>query len=352
MQELLIYDFVKKEIFTKLSPLCLYNLKLCNIFWNKYITLSMIKESIIKEINTRLSLIFGDKYNEFNEILDKTKAVISGSFIIQCILGEYWEDSDIDIYFPTINNNKYNIHSTYYYYELEKFLYETVKLKMSMSYPAMSRYKSDQSNGKLNIKYVRNYETATNSIQIIQAEIENDHIKMKEFIYDTFDFDICKNVYYINNGKEHLNILKLNDVLNKITEFKIGYRLGSSLQRYEKYTKRGFNIINNMTYDEISNKAIYSRSNTVDNYSSRIHLYHMNKIAIDEYKLKSKKFNIHPDIINFSVNGDKIIKDGDNLKIIRKQDICHDNCLMRFCKSDQKHICYDTKHGQYIFIID
>jgi len=104
MEELLEYDFVKKEIFSKLSPLSFYNLKLCNKLWNKYITLSMIKESIIKEINTRLLAILGDKYNDFIEILNITKAVISGSFIIQCILGEHWEDSDIDIYFPTINN--------------------------------------------------------------------------------------------------------------------------------------------------------------------------------------------------------------------------------------------------------
>ena len=67
---------------------------------------------------------------------------------------------------------------------------------MKESYSAISRYKHDQSNGKLNIEYVRNYETETNSIQIIQAKVENDHNKMNEFIHDTFDFDICKNIYY------------------------------------------------------------------------------------------------------------------------------------------------------------
>jgi hypothetical protein len=355
MQELLEYDFVKRELFTKSPPLSLYNLKLCNKVWNEYITLSMIKESIIKEINIRLSLIFGDKYNEFNKILDDTKAVISGSFIIQCILGEYWEDSDIDIYFPTINNNKYNIHSTYYYYDLEKFLYETVKFKMTGSYPAMSRYKYDQSNGKLEIEYVRNYETATNSVQVIQAKIENDYDKMTKFIYNTFDFDICKNVYYINDGKEYINIPKLNDILNKVSEFKIGYRVGSSIERYEKYTKRGFNIINNMTYDEIANKAVETnrKHSNPGNYNGIIFLIHMNEIAMDEYKITSKnfiRFNHHSTIVGSS--GDKITKNRDNLTIIRKQEICHDNCLMRFCKSHQKHICYDTKYGQYIFVID
>jgi len=220
------------------------------------------------------------------------------------------------------------------------------------SYSAISRYKHDQSNGKLNIEYVRNYETETNSIQIIQAKVENDHNKMNEFIHDTFDFDICKNIYYINNGKEYLNILKLNDILNKISEFKIGYRVGSSIQRYEKYTKRGFNIINNMTYDEIANKAINNNQKhySTDNYDGVIYLCRMNKISKDKYRLKTRNFHIHPDIINLS--GDKIIKNKRNLTIIRKQETCHDNCLMKFCKSDQKHICYNTKRGQYIFIID
>lgn len=279
-------------------------------------------ESIIKEINTRLIVIFGDKYDDFNKILDITKALISGSFIIQCILGEYWEDSDIDIYFPTINNEKYLTDCDNPYYYLEKFIYETMKFNMKESYRAISRYQSNQSNGKLNIEYVRNYETVTNILQIIQAKIENDHGKMKEFIYDTFDFDICKNVYYINNGKEYLNVLKLNDIFNKISKFKIGYRVGSSIQRYEKYTKRGFNIINNMTYEEISNKAIKTLDRghcMADNYGGVINLCHMKEISENEYKITTKNFRIHPDIINLS--GDKIIRNKRNLTIIRNKNI-------------------------------
>lgn len=353
LQELLNYDFIKKEIFNKIPPLYLYNIKLCSKFLDEYVTLSMIKESIMKEINFRLSLIFKDKYDAFNKILDDTKAVISGSFIIQCILGEYWEDSDIDIYFPTINNKKYLTNYNNPYYELEKFLYETVKFDAGESHPAISRYKLDLSNGKLNIEYVRNYETTNNiQVQVIQVQVENDYNKMNEFINDTFDFDICKNVYYINDGKEHLNILKLNDILNKVTEFKIGYRAGSSIQRYKKYTKRRFNITNNMTYKEIANKAVADpQLHNMPNYSyGIIYLFHMNKIGENEYTVTTKKFHIHPDIIDYS--GDKIIMTGVNLTIIRKKEICHNNCLIRFCKSNQKHICYDTRYGQYIFVID
>ena len=160
---------------------------------------------------------------------------------------------------------------------------------------------------------------------------------------------------YINNGKEYLNVLKLNYIFNKILEFKIGYRVGSSIQRYEKYTKRGFNIINNMTYEEIANKAIkiLDRGHCMaDNYGGVINLYHMDEVAMDEYKVKNKKFHIHSDIINLSGDFISYYQNKGYLKIIRKQNICHDNCLMRFCNSDQKHICYDTKNGQYIFIID
>lgn len=352
MQEFLQYDFVKDEILTKLSPLSLYNLKFCDAYWDNRITLSIMKESIIREINTRLSLIIGDNYDEFNKILDTTKAVISGSFIIQCVLGEHWVDSDIDIYFPTINNKKYLTDCDNPYYKLEKFLYETVKFHMNKSYSAMHRYKRDQSNGKLNIEYVRNYETPNNRIQVIQVKIENDHNKMREFMYDTADFDICKNVYYIDNGKKHLNMFALNDILNRKTEFKIGYRVGSSLLRYDKYTKRGFNIINNMSYMEIANKAIKNQQfhTTTDDYNGIIHLYHMDEIGKDEYKVTTKKLRrIHPDIINLS--GDLIELNGKYLTIVRKNDVCHNDCLMRFCKSNQKHICYDTKYGQYIFVI-
>ena len=353
MEELLQYDFIKEEIFGKLTPLGLYNMKLSNKRLNNYITLSIVKNSVIREIDTRLSLIFGDKYDDLNKILDETKAVISGSFIIQCILGEYWENSDIDIYFPIINNKEYSNDHGNPYYELERFLYEDVKFKLKDSYSAVNRYQRDLSKDKVRIKYIRNYGTLTNDIQVIQAEIKKDRYKMNKFINGTFDFDICKNTYHINNGKQNLNILKLYDILNKIAEFKIASRVGSSLERYEKYTKRGFNIINNMTYEEIANKA--TKCNHVrepsDLYNGIIYLFHMKKIGDNEYQVKSRDIGKHEYAIYHQC--DCILrKVGKNYIIIPKQEICHDKCLMRFCKSEQKHLCYNTTNGQYIFVID
>lgn len=52
-----------------------------------------------KRVIERLKNIFGQNYNEFVKIMIKTRAIISGSFIIQCVLNEYWDNSDLGNHF-------------------------------------------------------------------------------------------------------------------------------------------------------------------------------------------------------------------------------------------------------------
>ena len=67
-----------------------------------------IKSLIIKEINSRLFEIFKNKLSDFKKSLVSTGAMISGSFILQCILNEKWRKYDIDIYLPIKNNGTIN----------------------------------------------------------------------------------------------------------------------------------------------------------------------------------------------------------------------------------------------------
>src|SRR5437762_1587018 len=58
---------------------------------------STFEKCLIYHINERLKKIFGDKYLQFKSILSKFNLAISGSFVLQCILGIEWEASDLDI---------------------------------------------------------------------------------------------------------------------------------------------------------------------------------------------------------------------------------------------------------------
>jgi hypothetical protein len=58
----------------------------------------------MNKINNRLLSIFGNRLPALKKIMQKTGCVISGSFIIQCLLDETWKNTDIDFYVPMPGN--------------------------------------------------------------------------------------------------------------------------------------------------------------------------------------------------------------------------------------------------------
>jgi len=71
----------------------------------------VIKEETIEELIEKRLTCLGMKGNNIIEELKKTKTVISGSFILQCIYNVSWKDSDIDFFskIPSIENIKEKI---------------------------------------------------------------------------------------------------------------------------------------------------------------------------------------------------------------------------------------------------
>jgi len=83
------------ELCKYLKPVNIYRLSLTSKYYKNHIN---VKKFIIKEINVRLNEIFDEKIYQFKDSL--SDAFISCSFIIQCILGEYCNNSNINIYVP------------------------------------------------------------------------------------------------------------------------------------------------------------------------------------------------------------------------------------------------------------
>jgi hypothetical protein len=158
----------------------------------------LIKKLVLAEINSRLSTIFGKRLSEFKDILERTGSVISGSFIIQCILSEHWDDSDIDIYVPIKNNVLTKTPSGNDVTEIERFLFEEMKYE----FKDYDHYGVDLNSDEIEINFVRNYKVELGNyktIQIIQVNMNNNVDKLNDFILESFDFDIFKNKIYINN---------------------------------------------------------------------------------------------------------------------------------------------------------
>jgi hypothetical protein len=93
IHDIINHDVFRGNIIDLLDESDVYNLNTIFNFSNDGPT-----NQYIDTIVDRLKSIFGSDYQKFKKSMQFSEAAISGSFIIQCILGETWVDTDIDIY--------------------------------------------------------------------------------------------------------------------------------------------------------------------------------------------------------------------------------------------------------------
>lgn len=246
--DILFGDIFWYEIINYLDVKEINNLKMVHPNFNKNLTRSYLEKLIILKIKKRLKFIFKDHYQEFM-INFNDKAIISGSFIIQCILNENW-NSDIDIFIPINGVKQQMTEHGNLLTDIEIFLNKYYKFS---DYYAANRYSTDIGP---QINWIRNYSiTDEFKIQTIQLNMEYDNKKIYDYLDESFDFDICKNLYSFSNNQDIIKIKNLQQILNKKIEFKITENVGSTLKRYKKYKNRGFKFNNIKNYfDEIITK--------------------------------------------------------------------------------------------------
>lgn len=189
------------------------------------------ENEITARIHTRLLSIFGDKNLKFRKIIDDLGCVISGSFIIESILNEEWNDNDIDIFVPYCEKNKNH---------LDNFLTQCYKLD---NYSPTNKYVNDfgTNSKKKTITWIKNFTVNGKTVQIINTSLPK--YKLNDFILSNFDFDICKNMYWIEKCACKLHVNNITNIVNKQFHWNYTNNIIRSLQRSIKYSKRGFNII-------------------------------------------------------------------------------------------------------------
>lgn len=96
-----------------LIPIDLHRLRLSCKRYNHQLTDSDTFIATISEMKRRLNTIFDGKYCELERVLQMSNGMISGSFVIQCMLGETWIDSTIKIYIRVNNDKLYEFLSQY-----------------------------------------------------------------------------------------------------------------------------------------------------------------------------------------------------------------------------------------------
>jgi len=209
---------------------------------NKHKIVSFAKNTIYRKLRE----IFSDHTDTFLNKLKLNFGAISGSFITQSLMGTKWENSDIDIFMPGGKSSEQ-------FSLVEDFLYENLRFK----WKGGLNYGVDVNTDKLKISFVREYTKDNIKIQFVHVHYHD----AKDFILNTFDFDICKNIYNIDN----LHVHSFNDLIHRTTEFKYRYRLGSSIARCIKYQNRGFHFSN---LKDLSYHTLAADSNVINGWQS------------------------------------------------------------------------------------
>lgn len=233
-------DIKNNILFQYLNPVDIINLYGCSTT-NGY---QMFEKCLIFQINERLRNIFRENYNTFKKELNDNNLVISGSFILQCIFGEIWI-SDLDM-ITSIPDDKISLENS------EEFPY----LKYLIFLSSNTR---DYLNDLTNLS-CSNYNIHDNLVQLIKFnsntirgyitsdEIEEsfDDISKDDFVnaicslmLKNFDFNVCMNIFYRENGVDKVKVTHLDNIIKKIIDLK-NINVYTKVDRIKKYLNRGF----------------------------------------------------------------------------------------------------------------
>lgn len=210
-----------------------------------------IKNNAIENINNKLKeYLYEDELKIFKELLSKTGSCISGSFVLQSILQEDWENSDIDIYIPIHENFPIN-EFLCFFRSFRKYYSRVCGENQYMNYGNLIGIF-----GVIELKlrkistldeYVAVWEFPNTKdyikLQLIMVDIEKDKIEKQNifnYINFSFDLNILKNAYF---GDDTIKIGgDLSHILCKRDKITYTFNPRNIVDRIRKYEKRGFKI--------------------------------------------------------------------------------------------------------------
>jgi len=333
----------------------IYNLSQTCQYYKEQLNLSIIKRQTLKEINKRFNELFSNNTQEFKKIIKELECVVTGSFILQSLLSVYWKDTDVDIYIE-VNKEDDKSKTILDYFLTDKMDYKIVKTTSSYSESIagiheVRTYDKKDSPYKIQLIIVNIKDSIQNYVEGI-----ND---IHKYVNGNFDFDICKNIYSINqDNRETLSIYKINDILSRKTKFALNdrNRIGSSIERCKKYQKRGFDFVNRktLTYKDFKHANIIEVSKIDDEDNSyQIINGDMNKLKetiVNKRCFYTYNNKSYEDYIQISDN--KLIMNKQVLKPCRNHfgmclitDLCCENHL--HCHLDQENKNLIVINNQY-----
>jgi len=330
------------NVFIKyLCPMDLYNLAQTCKYCQKLITFKNIQVSTHYEVTERLREIFDEDWEPVREIMIKSKAVISGSFLLQCILGERWDGSDIDIYIDMSQHECYKKVHDKVSRDGQDF---AAKIYMHVPFYSSDeefddvihqKFKEDEPGDKLYTKYITIDEKAANNILVYMASKYDKLSRFDRYVHECvivdfdvnyqkvqficvkdarktilsdYDFNICKNMYEFS-AQPNVYIHEPNEIFSKYTNFSAKSQgLRTNMIRYCKYSNRGFRFYKDDTDQE---KEIATKEYVLDRLRVKLHrIIPCNERYKTIIKNSERKYVIYPGFVSspISRSKDKTIK--------------------------------------------
>ncbi|MCJ7636688.1 MAG: hypothetical protein MUO21_04295 [Nitrososphaeraceae archaeon] len=252
-------------IFNFISLEDAYRLSLVNSALYKRMNKNYFYNIIKNRIEHRLKIILGDNYIPFIKMMVKTNAVLSGSFIHQCVLNEKYDNTDIDIYVGSRKNDETMIKffksisafSDVDYGEMYKKAFSCME-NITNHYIDNNNLIPQEDKDYINEDrtHIYNYyygEIAKRTNGILE-KLKKDCVKFQLVWIKTIEsytlsdhikntgFDVCKNLmYYDKKLNAHLQMFNFKELLFKRTTFTI-QNIDDFYYRVDKYSKRGFHF--------------------------------------------------------------------------------------------------------------
>ena len=232
----------------------IFNLKSVNRRFYYKLDNKYIFKTIKSRIENKLKKVFRNNYNSFVSHMIKSRAVLSGSFILQVLINETWDNSDIDIYTGTRRDNKImheyfesitGRESMYNYGEMYKVAYDIISSIDNYYLNKKNTIDSSEDDNdnpydeyNKRAKEKAKLEKNCYKIQLVDIKTKKNYTLL-DHVKNT-GFDVCKNMlYYDTNGKMQIQLMNYKEIIHKCTTFTI-QNIDDFYYRIEKYSKRGY----------------------------------------------------------------------------------------------------------------
>lgn len=274
-----------------------------------------MSQEIVELVIDRFRDIFGEKYDEFKDVMVRSGALCSGSFIIQCLLNKKWDDADIDIYLPRSDLLSPPPHSN------PTSLLDAWLVGLGDTYQdyyAANRYGDHMSRGNC-ITWIRNYSYNNHSLQLIHTNLAVD--ELDAYIVDNYDFSICKNRFTMAEGPKLL-MEDYDGIMRKEFDFNYAGNFTSSYNRKIKYEKRGFKCNFGLTNREIVDHICENMYSVKYDYPYEVFITN-----IDISHLNNMCYYSFPFLVFIDIN-----RDGEIHRVLGRIDgvpgtRCEENCI-------------------------